>query len=313
MALCIQCSQPIFVPRVSSDADLNLDDTSGKVRTGAIPSMEEASLLSEEIAAMELDLKEYVTHLHRLQAAVDAMVAKADQLKRLLSMKQSLMAPIRKLPDDILTLIFELCPFDITGLRKKSPAFMDVCSHWRDVVLSSPTVWSFFSISSSSRMRSFNLQLDRSRACPLNVDVGLKGTDIYYMVGSRTSPFQLFGVLVQHSYRWKSFALRVKQNMDTDQAMRLTQRLRSIHDLSQLKSFTYYSECPLDKEAISNILKAAVNLENLALPCFPHDVESSFSLSNITRLEVLIWNNNADPALTLPLMSGLKNLSLSGR
>ncbi|KAK7471282.1 hypothetical protein VKT23_002690 [Stygiomarasmius scandens] len=283
-----------FVPRVS----LDLDETWRQVRSGEVPSAEQCSLISEFLAGAEQDLQEYNAEALRLQAFIDAVTAKANQLERLMQMKQSLLAPVRKLPDELLALIFERCSFDL--FEEKEPAVVYVCSRWRNIALSTPALWSHLVLKPHAgrkyygprAQRALDLHLERSKFCPLTIEVSLRSQDIFHYSGPHSKlysgPFQLLNVLARYSHRWKRFELVLDPDLKNEQRKLLTDYFSAIHDLSLLKSFAYKSALLPDVRTISTIFKLAVNLESLCLPCLPPDAETFFPGTNITCLELSV-------------------------
>ncbi|KAK7471283.1 hypothetical protein VKT23_002691 [Stygiomarasmius scandens] len=272
----------IFVPRVS----LDLNKTQLQARSREVPSAEQCLLISEYLAGAEQDLQEYNAEARRLQALVDAVTAKANQLKRLMQMKQSLLAPVRKLPDELLALIFERCSFDL--FEKKEPSVMHVCSRWRNIALSFPALWSYIILNADPMMyhqipslKALELHLERSKTCSLTIQVTM-GQGIF------NHSLQLLNILAFHSHRWKRFSLYLCPDLKSEQG-KLTNCFSTIPDLPLLKSFAYTSAfLQPDPRTISAILKLAVNLESLSLWHPPPDLETCFSGINVTCLEILV-------------------------
>jgi len=293
----------IFVPRVS----LDLNETRLQARSGEVLPAEQRLLISEYLTAAGRDLEEYKAEACRLQALVDAVTAKADQLKRHMHMKQSLLAPVRKLPDELLALIFERCSFDL--FEKKEPAVMYVCSRWRNVALSFPAPWSYIVLDANPIyqeipfLKALELHLERSKTCPLTINVALGRR------GTFNHALQLLNTLALHSYRWKRFSLYLHSDFNSEQGKLLTNCFSTIPDLPLLKSFAYTSVfLQPDPQMMSAILNLAVNLESLSFWHLPPDVETCFSGINVTCLEILVCRS-AEVFKLVDKCPQLKNLT----
>ncbi|THU75193.1 hypothetical protein K435DRAFT_602795, partial [Dendrothele bispora CBS 962.96] len=95
----------------------------------------------------EKDLDDYDTEIARLEMAISILKRKRAHLEGHITACRSLLSPIRRLPWEILTLVFLLlCGEPSTWqdfLRLKPPAFQlsRVCASWRGVALNTPTIW----------------------------------------------------------------------------------------------------------------------------------------------------------------------------
>ncbi|KAJ6576056.1 hypothetical protein DFH09DRAFT_1150286 [Mycena vulgaris] len=91
--------------------------------------------------------------------------------------------------------------------------FVQVCSHWRAVALSLPTLWTSITVFSTITPREFSLlntQLARTAQAPL--DVHIRFTDENYKKHS-SYEFDLFlATLVSHSGRWRTLYLQFDVN-----------------------------------------------------------------------------------------------------
>ncbi|KAF9059731.1 hypothetical protein BDP27DRAFT_1340891 [Rhodocollybia butyracea] len=85
-----------------------------------------------------------------------ALIAEKERTREIMKQTQCLLAPIRKLPDEILGCIFDECcgmnyfnsigvdpQVDSVGLFRTKPALVlsSVCSCWRRIGLSLPQIW----------------------------------------------------------------------------------------------------------------------------------------------------------------------------
>jgi F-box-like len=98
----------------------------------ALPSMEEMQCARGAIKELEIILQDAVELLERAKARVVALTKDLEE-------RHAWIAPVRKLPVEILSEIFiftsevdDLSPVTITG----------VCSLWREVIISTPRAWS---------------------------------------------------------------------------------------------------------------------------------------------------------------------------
>ncbi|KAK7461320.1 hypothetical protein VKT23_008499 [Stygiomarasmius scandens] len=161
--------------------------------------------------------------ISRLEQILNILQLQRDRLQDYARQQESLLAPIRKLPVEILTQIFSLCHLDSgygleirQGVQKgetvKSPilALSHVCSHWRTVSISRPLLWSSISIDferleddDAERLQSLiGLYLDRSRRAFLNIRM-----TSFYMYFPDERPELVFRALLAERVRWKTIVL----------------------------------------------------------------------------------------------------------
>ncbi|KDR79896.1 hypothetical protein GALMADRAFT_242009 [Galerina marginata CBS 339.88] len=120
-------------------------------RTRAIPVSAERACLDQfqrscvaEIAEMEGKLKETEKKVLKLCYKVARLCSNITQRRIQVKAAQSLYAPIRSLPAEVLRLIFGMC-FEEDEYRMNSrtaPLLLcQVCKFWRDVVINNPFFW----------------------------------------------------------------------------------------------------------------------------------------------------------------------------
>jgi hypothetical protein len=105
-----------------------------------------ASVQPEEVASIlqniQRDLKDYEVEIYWLEQ----LRQEKEQLEEYATLLQSLLSPLRKVPDEILLEIFDLCcdtnSFEIVGPMHRLPAIVisSVCSRWRSNALSMPAI-----------------------------------------------------------------------------------------------------------------------------------------------------------------------------
>lgn len=114
----------------------------------------------------------------------------------------SLLAPVRRLPRDILIDIFTLCLpsrwSDVDGFP--NPGFMEACYYWRTVCLEFSPFWSTTviktAVKSAIKLKRLNARMERSGSAPLNIRVECVDDSI-----------PVFDSLASHSHRLKEFHL----------------------------------------------------------------------------------------------------------
>ncbi|KAJ6542869.1 hypothetical protein B0H19DRAFT_885237, partial [Mycena capillaripes] len=92
------------------------------------------------------ELQRYENEIPRLRAQLARAEADYDALKQHYSDVHSLLAPIRRLPSEILVQIFEECegpPQNQMAHLAQKPLLVvsQVCARWHEIVLGTPTFW----------------------------------------------------------------------------------------------------------------------------------------------------------------------------
>lgn len=122
--------------------------------------------------------------LYLLEDALERITLARDNMRRVVQQHRNLLAPVQRLTDDVLLLIFRQLPQRSTEDGKHNSPWIAsaVCKRWRDLSLSHPSLWvdillepraedSFQDI--QLQCRRANLQLARTGACPLEMAIHL--------------------------------------------------------------------------------------------------------------------------------------------
>ncbi|KAI5822576.1 hypothetical protein K523DRAFT_407924 [Schizophyllum commune Tattone D] len=180
------------------------------LRIGCLPTTTEARLICDAIAETNGRLKEINHELERLSESRKHMDALRRSLEYSQGVRRALLAPIRRLPTDILSEIFRACcgdAIEIAYERCEPLVLGSVCKSWRDTILGIPTLWAGFTFPWGldsyyethtflvARLRTF---LKYSGGVPLRQCIGQRGWSLNAVTGI------LFKVLLQHSHRWTS-------------------------------------------------------------------------------------------------------------
>jgi hypothetical protein len=127
----------------------------------ALPSKDDIQQIKQDISSME-------------QQIVDAQL-KIETLRKSVAERKAWIAPIRKLPHDVLSQIFVEVSMD----EWKAPLTLQgVCRWWRDVVVGSPRAWTFIPLSRCDYEGLFELVslfIERGRHATLHLFSGGRG------------------------------------------------------------------------------------------------------------------------------------------
>ncbi|KAF9069806.1 hypothetical protein BDP27DRAFT_1222004, partial [Rhodocollybia butyracea] len=152
MQFCSNCKQNSFAPRLN----LDLSSIREKLRSDSGPTSVQPGEFTSILQNAQRDLDDYDKEIHRLESRRMVLIAQQERTREIMNQVQCLLAPIRKLPDEILGCVFDECcevnRFSSIGvdspagpverLRTK-PALVlsSVCSRWRRIGLSLPQIW----------------------------------------------------------------------------------------------------------------------------------------------------------------------------
>ncbi|KAF5368488.1 hypothetical protein D9758_002394 [Tetrapyrgos nigripes] len=269
-----------FVLRV--DLEPNSNDLE-QLRLGVIPTQAQAIQISQFLHDAANDLLE-------LEARVEA-------LRKHMDLKRSLLAPVYRLPDDILVEIFSYefshFPVDRTCPNR---AFVSVCTRWRRVALSTPTLWATYVIDLSRMQDRYRDGLTNIMALKLYLARSKESLFSISFVDSRNSTsmgyhytydhFQEFLLLlVKELHRWKHLAFdNVNSQWQIPDA--LTRSILTAESFPQLRTF-YCSSADVPKSVLAAILKGSPNLNRLKILTLPEPGSTLISAnSGITQLQL---------------------------
>jgi hypothetical protein len=124
-----------------------------------LPTPSEIKLTKKSIDILEVQLQNAQAALQLAQQAVTALQRQIDE-------KKTWIAPIRRIPHDVISMIFlELCQTNWSAPMILS----SVCRSWRESILVSPRAWSYFQLRDSQSPELQALFLSRSAPCHLHL------------------------------------------------------------------------------------------------------------------------------------------------
>ena len=251
--------------------DLHWSRLESLLRKNQAPS----NIEQQTLAKVEQDIQEFDLEIARLQSAIVSLEYQRNAAKIYVSKYKSLVAPIRRLSNDVLVEIFmDICA-DITlytyGSRLPPFHLCQVCKYWRSLVDDSPLLWSTLKvmlhptedehfISDTTLLNLANLVLTKSGSCPLTIELADCNTEIH----------PVSALLLQHADRWLSASV---SGCD--------QHISSISSFLQLKHLNI-SYGPGNIQ-ITRVMPSLESLD-IYLPVTPHLPLPNFPWNQLRRL-----------------------------
>jgi hypothetical protein len=126
----------------------------------ALPTAQELIDAKLEIETVETQLSDALLALAQAQLRVD-------EIKKELLERKAWIAPVRYLPFDVLSLIFEFCGEDDW---RTTLLISEVSRHWRETVLATPRAWAFLQLNDFKiKHQMIDRFFSRSGHCPLHI------------------------------------------------------------------------------------------------------------------------------------------------
>ncbi|KIK65773.1 hypothetical protein GYMLUDRAFT_370116 [Collybiopsis luxurians FD-317 M1] len=159
------------------------------------------------LQSLDRDLVDYRNEISRLETELQSARARYEGARKKTITLRSLLAPIHRLPNELLIYIFDcVCDdvFDSWSIKmSNSPFFLSaVCGRWRFLCLSHPKMWSKFDVHCTTGSKGGNavdLYIERSKPQLLTIHIS------YFPNGplNRGEHNMLFQKLVNCSARWR--------------------------------------------------------------------------------------------------------------
>ncbi|KAK7464793.1 hypothetical protein VKT23_006000 [Stygiomarasmius scandens] len=216
--LCNRCNAEISAPDTTSPA-AGLE----QLRSMHTLSIAEATSTRHTVANFQKHLGQYDAEISSLESILASLKEKRSELQKYINDKCSMLAPIRKLPLDVISDILywgsgeynlAITACDITA---HTLSLSQVCSFWREIALSRPSLWSRIYLVLRLRVdhgynaqggkgvrKLLKLYLSRSRDLPLTLSVKPLNHSQRYLLNLDCS---LFSILRRQRFRWQSVSL----------------------------------------------------------------------------------------------------------
>ncbi|KAK0443203.1 hypothetical protein EV421DRAFT_2035503 [Armillaria borealis] len=263
------------------------------------------SLVKSVILAVEGDIQSIDNQLNHLEALKIRLLAERSHAAAELTKYRSLIAPVRRLPNEILSEIFSLTCTDMSDSIDviKGPPWVlsHVCSLWRSICLSSPRLWSTVAIppTSSKRYHVADIlgnYLDRSHGLSLNLYLDARASTERVDVDRDGRHTSILRILHPHMSRWHKLVLRCDAYLTILDIINIWEyRDPSLTHLKKIDIRTS-SEAPrYDPVYPTSAFSRALNLESIHLrgvllenPSFPHLTSFLGTFSSVVQFRELI-------------------------
>ncbi|KAK0439014.1 hypothetical protein EV421DRAFT_2037594 [Armillaria borealis] len=160
----------------------------------------ERPLLDADVSWIEKDVVAYEQELFDLEIQVTQLIRQRERLECSLSRRKSVLSPIHRLPRDIIVEVFRWVvhhPKNSLDATKGVWPLGQVCGWWRDIVSTSPVLWSVVILNPPYTRHSVDIlthHFCRSAESPLWIAV---------KTGDSTNDGRVFDMVIQKSGLWK--------------------------------------------------------------------------------------------------------------
>jgi hypothetical protein len=258
---CTHCnsarSDPIPIPILTST-----ESTCDKLRCNYSLSPVDVAEVRDSIAEAQVELAKFDKEIARLKSMVNHLIEKRETLDRCIQQKQALLAPIRRIPHELLSRFIELSlpvGWDDMGRSMGVLPHSQVCSHWRNVALSMHTLWCRISTKlpcRESQIAAVQTRLMRSGNYPLTVTVRQQDRKLTW-----GEVEIVMNMIVQQSSRWRhvelSLAPQIYQRLPTIRGHLPCLETLVLRALAGISNIDYWRHLDLD------IFSAAPKLRTL--------------------------------------------------
>ncbi|EJD50902.1 hypothetical protein AURDEDRAFT_112024 [Auricularia subglabra TFB-10046 SS5] len=189
------------------------------------------------VANVDLDS---IPHLRQALSTLDlrmrTLADQRSQVETRLASVVALQSPIRKLPREILAVVFAA---GVRELDDEDPLFLPrltlVCRYWRDVAVDTPELWSRIAIDRHGGLERARRRVERSKAVLLDISIDFSSRSTPNSVTDTVS--RAMDLLRPETFRWRSFRLSVPHRAPalaalsrcTERAPKLERLVVSVH------------------------------------------------------------------------------------
>ncbi|KAF5356390.1 hypothetical protein D9758_009546 [Tetrapyrgos nigripes] len=328
--LCHQCGHALKLK-----LRVRAVDNVEKIRSGHVPQSSEYAMICQLIKEGDEDIERYRRELHNLRSTTAKIERDKQALETYLLDLRCMVSPIRRVPTEVMTEIMrqvcctvndaasawlsvllvgnDLCSTRISDIP--TLALASVCSTWRKIIQSTPSLWSHIILSYNQRTTPPQLlDLFLTRSNPVALHFHLEDASA---MQTRWYPYETdtnLHKLLQHASRWGSVSLGPIYHpfVESEILQQLTYtdlpHLIRLDIANDPDAHLYVDDSPfLVEERISPLPLRVPNLRSMSIDFFGLAINSS--VRSLRSLEL----TNSEPRrvmLTLAQLPNLTDLSL---
>jgi hypothetical protein len=178
--LCAKCGHTI-----ANDIELPTTPVPDLLGGHYIASESQVQMICDTISVAQAGISRLDDEITRLNAVLDGLTRKRDALQTYTNLHTALVAPIRRLPPEVLSEIFLYYNDEnnVPYIRlNKAPLLLGgMCSRWRTIALSTPRLWNSFALTIRPKYLKSDTMLAetwlaRAGRCPLTIRLASQGT-----------------------------------------------------------------------------------------------------------------------------------------
>ncbi|KAJ7153890.1 hypothetical protein C8R43DRAFT_1235295 [Mycena crocata] len=287
-------------------AAMQLDSALKQLRTGYVPSVPESVGIQANLASLSDELA-------RLEALIRDLSSQRDKVQESIELQRALIAPIRRLPDDVLRELFLAClpTHRNAAMSPVEPPLLlcRICSVWRALALATPMLWASlhthidFILPREDRAHAVAQWVGRSAACPLSLS--MSGTFLYGF--TEVSPWvpdtshNLFlGTLVQPACRWRNISLKDLPPVFAEQSRGVSTPLLQVIHIRESESIArwlnliaspgvrkVFLEARVREEVAMFLIPRMSSVTHLSITPSPNDPWKDHGISSNTVVNIL--------------------------
>ncbi|KAJ7592507.1 hypothetical protein C8J56DRAFT_478812 [Mycena floridula] len=240
--------------------------------------------------------------ISRLTASIDELIMQRELLQHNVASYKAILAPIRRLPSEVLQEIFVSClppGKAVAPSTTVAPLLLGRISRsWRELALSTPPLWASIHVvfPTDDESESFSVQqlyhevegwITRSgTTCPLTIEVGATGGFMRGNYPTNSPAMQFIELLAGLSHRWSSFKIEgPAQWLNSLSSL-------SKNDVPMLEEFSYREKSMSPDSQLSVGILGGQHLRDLGLYNLGLEdtlaITSNINFGQLTRLNLMI-------------------------
>ncbi|KAF5332933.1 hypothetical protein D9758_015966 [Tetrapyrgos nigripes] len=288
------------------------------------PSETDILRIQHLVEDAERDLERYDTEIGAITQILNKLQEQRKTLHRYTDEHKSLLAPVRRLPAELLSEIFAfaICPEGLTiypgHVGAPTLTLSHTCNVWRNIVYSRPTLWSCLNIdfgnSTPRTMLLLQQYLDRSGNVPLTFKISATaGTDDEDDLDElHENGWKTLEIILSHRLKWKEATFLLHRDIYTEGFHRMRHIPRptdwSLDRLEVLNIHWTYASLLLEENTFFHLFVRWPALRSLSLDAFHSFLP--FPFEKLKELRICDHWVDGSPEDMLELCGGLEHLSL---